>query len=142
MKHYNDTIISKKRRVAASLIIFLTAGLSLTYALVKANFTHDKKDVQQFIVILPSNDSLFLSGDVPTNTMARYTVVAGKQSTTDSTLVTSSNHFDKRIKAPQKAAFTVIVTWKDLGNVNIVYSYSRFFPLPKTVDKKSVTTPK
>jgi len=44
---YNNTIAAKKMRVNAALIVFMLAGLSLTAALIKANFTQQKNDKKQ-----------------------------------------------------------------------------------------------
>jgi hypothetical protein len=138
MNFYNKNIRDKKRRLMASLIIFFASGLSLAYALVKANFTHDKKDVKQLINVLPTGDKLFLSGDVPTGTIVKYAVlVTGKAPAIGSTMVLSNDHFDRTLPAPVKAAYSVSLSWRDKSDTSIIHTFVKYFPLPKPPDKKT-----
>jgi hypothetical protein len=136
MQYYNRNIKNKKNRLLASMIIFFVAGLSLAYALIEANFTHDKTDIKQVINILPKGSKLFLSGDIPIKTMIKYSVKArGKLLVSDSTLVLSNNHFDRIIAAPEKTSYMVSVFWRELGDTSITHSFIQYFPLPKPPGK-------
>jgi hypothetical protein len=132
MNYYTETIINKRRRLWASLVIFFAAGLSLTFALTYANFTHERKDTKQLIAVIPTGDKLLVSGDLPSKTVVRLTIKSGTTVLSEVlTQVTQNDHFDRTLPVPQKTAYTLTVDWREPGDTTISHSYLKLFPLAK-----------
>ena len=137
MKLYTETILSKRKKLWAALLMFFLAGLSLTFALSYANFTHDKTpEIKPLMTVTPSGHNLILSGDVPIKSIVNYKVTSGKSVLFhDSTVVTQNDHFDRTIPAPVKVDYILTLTWRELMDTTISHTYVKAFPLPKKATK-------
>lgn len=144
MNAYNKNTKNKKIRVWISLAIFMLAGLSLTVALVLANFTHEKSD--KIILITADETKIFISGDLPDKTIVHYSVVNAKKVIVkqDSTRILQGGHFDRSLDVPQKTDYIVLVNWKDTTDTDMIQQVSKAFVQAKEAapQGKVKTSPK
>lgn len=138
MAFYNIHTLHKKIKVWIAMIIFFLSGLSLAFALVYANFTHEKLDKKQVIDIFKGDGKILIAGDLPNNTKVYYKITTEKcVIISQSTIVMQDNHFERTIKDMPDKEYVVSVSWKDNTQLLVEHIFRKKFVVPKVSEKKN-----
>jgi len=86
----------------------------------------------KLVNISANKDTVFISADLPNQTVVIYQINSNKTVIRDSTKVLQDGHIDKTINSKVETDFSVSVTWKDPADAKQVNAVNKRFIWPKT----------
>jgi hypothetical protein len=129
---YNSNMKVKKGRLYISMALLIITGISLTIALVCANFTHTKTEKSLSIEQITDSKNILIIGDLPNKTPVTITVQSIENNIiktvfNQTSMVYKDTHFEYTLHLPQlPKKFSVTASWPDLS-VKSNISISKIF---------------